>query len=356
MSKKLSELQSQSIQSDRLRHGKVIVTVTGKQSPGALGNVVRVLGPEGSYELVDFGQLVIRDRFVATAVLALPETATSSQDAIKDLLYRAHALQYHVDFEVLPRNSASLSSASIASISSMSSMENGFAQEDFIVTLVAAGRIPSGFLASATRIMAQHDANIRSINRLTEAADSYMCLEMVISLPREGGKVSQLRIELFELGRKQVGADVALQPARVNRMSKRIVVFDLSWTLVRGDAVDVLLDAAGATVSESSRLAHDRGELVDSDWLRARVATLKGWKADELNAKAFRALTFTDGAKELCMGLKKLGCQLAVVSSGSKKIAEHAKHELGLHFSYGNNFEVDSANRFTGTVSVSPSL
>jgi predicted amino acid-binding ACT domain protein len=320
--------------------GKVIVTISGKQSPGSFGNVMRVLSPEASYELVDFGQLVIRDRFIATAVLAPPVGTTSSQDVVKDMIFRAHAYDLHVDFEVVPSNSHNMSSTSLASMPSVSSMDGAVAQENFIVTIFAAERIPSGFLADATAIMAHHHADIKSIDRLTEASDNYMCLEMIVSFPREEGKVSRVHSELFELGRRQAGADIALQPVRANRMSKRIVVFDLSWTLVNGDAVDVLLEAAEVSVPDPSRVAHENGELSGPDWLRVRVAALKGYDADVVNAKAFRALTFTDGAKELCRGLKKLGCRLAVVSSGSKKIAERAKEALGLHFSYGNGFEV----------------
>jgi predicted amino acid-binding ACT domain protein len=269
------------------------------------------------------------------------------------MIFRAHAYDLHVDFEVVPSNSHNMSSTSLASMPSVSSMDGAVAQENFIVTIFAAERIPSGFLADATAIMAHHHADIKSIDRLTEASDNYMCLEMIVSFPREEGKVSRVHSELFELGRRQAGADIALQPVRANRMSKRIVVFDLSWTLVNGDAVDVLLEAAEVSVPDPSRVAHENGELSGPDWLRVRVAALKGYDADVVNAKAFRALTFTDGAKELCRGLKKLGCRLAVVSSGSKKIAERAKEALGLHFSYGNGFEVDSAKRFTGVVSVS---
>jgi predicted amino acid-binding ACT domain protein len=344
---------------------KVVVTVRGRQSPGALAEVMRVLGPS---RLVDFGQLVLRDRFTATAVIAVSHQSDSA-DTFKDIIFRAHASGFQVDFEatssVRPaaENSLTLASAnslaslasatSSMSLASSSAAANTAATEEYIVTLFSPRRIPARFVADATRIIADHGANIASINRLTDdSEDDYMCLELRVSVARDDDSVAALRKDLFHLGRALNSPDIAVQQARITRTAKRIVVFDLSFTLVRCDAVDVLLEAAGVSVPEAELAANKAGELTGADWLRARAAALKGADADEVNAKTHEKLSYTDGGKELVKGLKRLGCRLAVVSSGSRKIAEYAKETLGLHLAYGNVFEVDSRNRFTGVVSV----
>jgi predicted amino acid-binding ACT domain protein len=353
------------------RSEKVVVTVSGRQSPGALAEVMRVLGPS---RLVDFGQLVLRDRFTATAVLAVSAAESDSVDTFKNIIFRAHASGLQVDFEASSHRSprlyaaepctSTLSLTSLATNASSVSLSSSVAaaasaatdpSDEYIVTLFAPRRIPARFVADATRIIADQGANIASINRLTDDSDddaSYMCLELRVSVARNADTVAALRKDLFRLGRSQNSPDIAMQQARITRTAKRIVVFDLSFTLVRCDAVDVLLEAAGVTVPEETRSAYASGALCSADWVRARAAALRGADADLVNAAAFEKLSYTDGAKELVKGLKRLGCRLAVVSSGSRKIAEYAKETLGLHLAYGNVFEVDSRNRFTGVVSV----
>jgi phosphoserine phosphatase len=342
---------------------KMVVTVSGKQSPCALADVMYVLGTAGPSKLIDFGQLVLRGRFTATAVLAPSDFATEdgkeSADAFRDIIVRAHSVGFHVEFDAssrstmrgAPGSSASLTSSFSASESSLSAAKAAAEPDDYVVTLFSPGRIPAQFVADTTRVIAAAGGNIQSINRLSDDGDQYMCLELSIELPQDEDVTQQLRESLFVLGRETLSSDIALQPARVTRMAKRIVVFDLSWTLVGCEAVDVLLEAAGVSMDDIDRAAYRDGSLSGSDWLRARVAQLKGKNSDAVNAAAMDRLTYTTGAKQLCKGLKRLGCRLAVVSSGSRTIAEKAKDDLGLDYFYGNVFEVDAARQFTGVVS-----
>ena len=64
-----------------------------------------------------------------------------------------------------------------------------------------------------------------------------MCLEPRIDVPGGEEIVAALQKELFELGRQENQCDVALQKANVLRKAKRMIVFDLSWTLVQCGAI-----------------------------------------------------------------------------------------------------------------------
>jgi phosphoserine phosphatase len=359
-------LASSPLAPPRATSEKMVVTVSGRQSPGALADVMHVLGTASPSKLIDFGQLVIHGRFTATAVLAPADSADAdadaraSADAFRGIIVRAHSVGFQVDFDAAsrslgpparPGSSASLCSALSTSTSSLATTRAAPDTDDYIITLFSPGRIPARLVADATRAIAAAGANISSINRLTDEGDDYMCLELVVAAARDEATIEALRRSLFALGRATASSDVAMQPARVTRMARRIVVFDLSWTLVRCDAVDVLLEAAGLSAGDDGRAAYRSGRMSGPDWLRARVALLKGADADAVNAAAVGRMAYTDGARQLCKGLKRLGCRLAVVSSGSRKIAEQAKEDLGLDYAFGNTFEMDASRRFTGVVS-----
>ena len=64
-----------------------------------------------------------------------------------------------------------------------------------------------------------------------------MCLELRIDVPRGEENMAALQKEILELRRQENQCDVALQKANVFRKAKRMVVFDLSWTLVQCDAI-----------------------------------------------------------------------------------------------------------------------
>ena len=83
--------------------------------------------------------------------------------------------------------------------------------------------------------------------------------------------------------------------------------------------------------------------------LTARAKQLVGVDASKVNAAVVQN-AYTHGAVELCKGLKRLGCRLVVVSSGSKFIAERAKDHLGLEYAFSNLLETDSANTFSGHI------
>lgn len=314
---------------------RLIVTLTGKQSPGALSQVMRVLGSSESHPLQDFNQLVTRDRYIATALLASP----GARDIVKDILFRAHENDINVHFTVAPPTKRS--STSLATHNS---------ENDHILTLFSPRSTPPHFLAAILSTLAEAGAAVTTINRLTNEQDAHICLELRVILPGGDSDLPALQKRLFELGRAETDCDLALQKANVLRRSKRMVVFDLSWTLVQCDAVDALLQTAGKAPSEDEQGAFNAGKLSGPEWLRKRVQLLKGLDASVVNRAAAAKLTYTNGAVELCKGLKRLGCRLAVVTSGSKFIAECAKERLGLDYAFGNSFEVDAANRFTGAV------
>lgn len=305
----------------------VIVTLSGPQHPAALSQVLRVLG---SHPLSDFGQLVVRDRFIATALLSSPH----ARDTVKDALFRAHEENISIDFTVTHPDAAKPNPSSLLNLADAH-------REDYVLTLFALGAVPMPFLAQILAVLVEERCRVSAIERLTEEMDDFMCLEIRIVVPVVEWCIGAVQRRLFELALRENRCDIALQKCDVMRRAKRLVVFDLSWTLVQCDTVNVLLEAAGVEVEGKG----DGREL-----LERRARALKGVDVQVVQDKLDSYLEYTNGAVELCKGLKRLGCKLAVVSSGSKMAAERVRDKLGLHYAFGNAFEVDGAGRFTGRV------
>lgn len=310
----------------------VVVRLSGRHSQDALSRVMHVLGSEEStHKLLDFGQMVVRDRFISTAVLRAP----GATDVVKEVLFRAHESGFTADFNVGGHTNAPRCTPDSE-------------ERDYVLTLFSPGRIDAQLLAGVTDVVSQHGARITGADRLSGANDNYTCFELGLSV--SSNVLDSLQHLLFKLGREAENTDMALQRADVSRKAKRMAVFDLSWTLVQCDAIDVILDVAGRHIDESTARLRQEGKLDDGEWTRRRVRALKGVEADDVNKKVKERLVYTEGARELCRALKQLGCKIAVVSSGSRGVAEIAKADLGLDYAFGNVFEMDSQRRFTGDV------
>jgi phosphoserine phosphatase SerB len=89
------------------------------------------------------------------------------------------------------------------------------------------------------------------------------------------------------------------------------------------------------------------GELDFNQSLEQRVALLKGTHQSVFD-KVIANLIYTDGVRELCRSLKKLGYRLAVISGGFKPVTEHVRKELGLDYDYANQLEETEDGYFTG--------
>jgi len=122
----------------------------------------------------------------------------------------------------------------------------------------------------------------------------------------------------------------------VYRREKRIAVFDMDSTLIQQEVIDELAKKAGVH-EEVKKITEEamRGELDFEQSLRKRVSKLQGCPVTILD-EVREIIRFTEGAKDLCRCLKKLGFKLAVVSGGFVPLAQYVKEELSLDFAFAN--------------------
>jgi phosphoserine phosphatase SerB len=143
------------------------------------------------------------------------------------------------------------------------------------------------------------------------------------------------------------GVDVAVQPERLERRAKRLVVLDVDSTLIRDEVIELIADEVGCRdeVAAITARAMEGGlDFVAS--LRARVALLAGADVAALDRAAAR-VRLTPGARTLVGTLKRLGYTVAVVSGGFDHVVDPIAAELGIDHAVANRLEVVDG-RLTG--------
>jgi phosphoserine phosphatase len=201
------------------------------------------------------------------------------------------------------------------------------------VVTVIAPRLTAGALAAVTGAIASAGANIARIVRL--AHRPVCAFEFRVS----GGDPSTLRGVLLDAAASHA-VDVAVQPERLERRAKRLIVLDVDSTLIRDEVIELIADEVGRG-EEVARITERAmaGELDFEASLRARVALLAGSDAGALDRAAAR-VRLTPGARTLVSTLKRLGYTVAVVSGGFDHVVGPIATQLGIDHAVANRLEI----------------
>jgi phosphoserine phosphatase len=291
----------------------VLVTVTGKDSPGITARLTGLLAEAGA-ALLDIEQVVVRGQLTLCLLVRLPE----ARGVLKELLFAARELGVSLDFQPVDAPPA------------------GPAPSRHVVTVVGRSLGARELHAVAERL-ARHGANMERVHRLSEAEPG--AVELHIALPAER-EPEELKRALLELAMSTNSFDVALQRESLYRRGKRLVVMDMDSTLIRIEVIDELARAYGvgeqvARITE--RAMH--GEMDYDESLRQRVGLLKGLDEQVLRNIAAN-LPLTEGAETLIRVLKRLGYRTAILSGGFSVAAEALMKRLGIDQAHSNTLEV----------------
>uniref|UniRef100_A0A7S2ZSY7 phosphoserine phosphatase n=1 Tax=Rhodosorus marinus TaxID=101924 RepID=A0A7S2ZSY7_9RHOD len=313
------------------RERRLIATISGKRTSAGLPSVLEAL-EKAKAALVDIRQFIVQDEFTLTLVIELSdEEGQRETDIVKELLLCAHAMKLFVEFDVVQNRVVS---------------EPG---QVFVITMISpVGTASSAFLVDICQVIATYNGNIETITSLSRGSNGFISYEFSVRLPEEDlfRQLEKMREGLLLLGKRARG-DIAIQRSGLLQRAKRMVVFDLSYTLISSDANDILFKSAGVEESEEmpKRAKPDISDYAEQ--LEQRVSRLKGLQVSQVLAKALSELSYTPGAIEVVRTLKRLGYKTAVISRGPRLIADAVKTTLGLDFAYGNEFLVEG-EKFTG--------
>lgn len=296
--------------------GQRLVRLSGADRPGITAALLTALDA-ADVVLHEMDQLVVRGNLT----LDLLVDAGDTPDLAAVLAPLAADLGVRLDVEDAPP--ATVPAPAIRSI----------------VTVIAP-RLTAGALAAVTGAIATAGANIARIVRL--AHRPVCAFEFRVS----GGDPSTLRGVLLDAAASH-GVDVAVQPERLERRAKRLVLLDVDSTLIRDEVIELIADEVGRGEEVAAITARAMaGELDFEASLRARVALLAGTGMDALDRAAAR-VRLTPGARTLVGTLRRLGYTVAVVSGGFDHVVGPIADQLGIDHAVANRLEIVDG-RLTG--------
>lgn len=144
-----------------------------------------------------------------------------------------------------------------------------------------------------------------------------------------------------------LGVDCALTRGKMAERGPRLIVSDVDSTFIRGEAIDMLADAAGsgprvAAITEAAM----NGELDFAEALAERVATLEGLSVDRVESIA-DSIEPVPGAETLVATAHARGCAVGLVSGGFIEVIGGLARRLGVDCVLANRLET-SGGALTG--------
>lgn len=297
----------------------ILVTVTGHDHPGITAGLLGVLA-EANAEIIDMEQVVLQEKLTLALAILVPD-GTSVQ---KDLLYYGFESDMSIDLEVVE-----------------GTKELDASKKRFVITVL--GReMRAEALQGVTEVIAEAGGNIDRIARLASYPVIAYEFEVI------GGGQGQLRRGLMAAS-TEFKLDVAVQPLKLERRAKRLVVLDVDSTLIQNEVIDLVAAEAGCGEEVAAiTAAAMAGEIDFNESLKQRVACFAGQDAAILDRAAVH-MELTPGTRTFIQTLRRLGYKVAAVSGGFTFFVDKVKRHLDLDHAYGNTLEVVDG-KLTGRV------
>ena len=304
----------------------VIVKIMGPDKPGQLAAILRSIGRAKVGE-------IFQSKVKGVLCAGIRIFTDSVEETLKELLYTCHSLGLSLDYQT-QEPAARISEINETLVPSKSRR-----------LIVTASRLPSLTASELSRVVSV--LSVASVNIITFrklAKEGLSALEMSVSCPH-GLDTDEIRRRLLDV----TGVDLSVQADSIDRVARRLIVFDMDSTLIQQEVIDELGKLAGvgegiAAITERAM----RGELDFFASLQERVALLKGHSAEQLFAQVQEKIQLTNGAARLCARLKELGFKMAVISGGFLPVAKRVQATLGLDYAFANELEVDADGTLTG--------
>lgn len=303
----------------------VVITVTGADRHGVTAATFRVLSAN-NVQILDVEQSKFRG-FLSIAVYAGIKASMidSVEQGLRDTL-SVHG------------QSVSLSVESRTEVSRPRSTH---------VVVILGNPVGAEDIWKIGQTMADFGANIDGIRGISDYPVTGLELRVTVADPAPGA-AEPLRKVLAALT-TELGVDIVIERAGLQRRSKRLVCFDCDSTLITGEVIEMLAAHAGreeevAAVTERAM----RGELDFEESLRERVKALAGLDASVIDEVA-RDIVLTPGARTTIRTLKRLGYKTAVVSGGFIQVLEDLAQDLDLDYVRANTLEIEDG-KLTGRV------
>jgi phosphoserine phosphatase len=315
----------------------LLITISGADQPGLTASITALLA-ERDVNILDIGQAVIHDSLTIGVLVEVPR----QQDRPEVVA----AVTAFTEQRALKARFGDISP------DSYEHWVEGQGRARYIITLLAR-KLTARQLSLVTGVVASHQLNIDSINRLSGRIPlgelpALSKASVEFSVRGRLGDTSAFRRDLMEVA-SALDIDLAFQEDNMFRRNRRLVAFDMDSTLIEAEVIDELAKAAGAgaeviAITESAM----RGELDFAESFRRRVALLKGLDSKVL-ADIASGLKITEGAEHLIATLRAMGYKTAILSGGFTYFARYLQDKLGIDYIYANELNIVD-NKVTGEV------
>ena len=308
----LSETRKNSNNEDQI----LVVSCLGRDRPGLVHGVTRVIAKYNA-NIVDIDQTVLRGLFAMFLLVDIGYINDSVEKFLAEL--KEVNAKLGLVLTVEPYHPGRRKS------------------EKDLYCLTIIGKDRPGIIATFSETFGKTDVNIEQIRMI--ARGEVIATEMILDISDSKLSISSLRENLEKTG-GEIGLSLVMQPKYVHDMQKRLIVFDMDNTLVSGEIIDEMAEAAGVhhrVKQLTSKAMH--GEISFEEALRERVLLLKGAKIEILESIS-KTIIFTPGAKELIQSLKTMGYKLALISGGFTYFTDQIKKQLGLDYAFGNKLVI----------------
>ncbi len=323
----------------------VLINVAGRDRPGITAELSAILARH-RVTVLDIDQAVIHNNLAwgmlvdVSGSTADPHLRTPATDTLfKELLFKAHELHLDIRFTLVSEeeytNWAALGG-----------------QNRHIITLLGL-RLGADHIAAVTAVVHAHDWNIAGIQRVSPRiaigemrANTITAIELTIR--RHGGDIGALRTACLTLS-GGMDADIAIQEDNIWRKNRRLVCFDMDSTLIQGEAIDLMAQAAGVGDKVAKITARAmNGEIDFKSSFQQRLALLEGLSESAL-VTIDQEINVTQGAEKLIKNLRRLGFKTAILSGGFTWFAERLQERLNIDHVHANVLEIVDG-RLTGKV------
>lgn len=285
----------------------LLLTLSGTDRPGVTKTLFAALAGH-PVTVQDVEQLVVRGHLVLSALVAVDADSGAADEVISKLRQDIRRTAAALDMDVTTVPGA---------------MEDADRRRGRVhVTILGAPLRPSAVSRIAEEI-ANRGGNIDRIRRIA----SYPVTAVVFE--GSGAELVDLRRALVAAA-AEVGVDIAVQEAGLDRRGQHLVVIDVDSTLIQNEVIDLIAEQAGvgdqvAAITEQAM----SGNLDFATALRARVGLLKGLPVGVLD-QVRASLQLTPGARTLCRTLNTLGYRVCLVSGGFAEVIMPLADELGI--------------------------
>lgn len=306
----------------------IVVTVLGKDRPGVLAGITKVLA-DANVNIVDIEQIVIRRLLSLFLLVDLSTSKLSYSDVRDSLLRKGDALS--VQTTVAPAEEY------------ITNTKESEEKKTYAITVLGVDR--PGIVANISGELAGMKVNIEQIKMISRGA--LLAMGMLVDIPQEAD-LNDVKLRLGHVCEK-LSMDFIIQPEDVYRQKKKLVVFDMDSTIIDAEVIDELAKVVGVGDKAAEITAKGlRGEIDFEEGVRQRVKLLSGTPIKVLDDIA-ENIKLTPGSEELIKALKEMDFKIALISGGFTYFTDRIKERFGFDYAFGNDLVIKEG-RLTGEI------